>query len=237
MGPEAIDRINELLDEVTEKLDWVVGKINGLLSHVPGFLHWAVDKFMALWNIVLEKAKQFWDKVVEFVSYLGQPWDLNGAKDDWVSLGGPVAARASQADKSQSDVDFRWEGRAADRYANSLGAQNKALSGVQSKLANPMGPALSSLAGALYIFFGVVIGVIIALVVAHTVAGGEAVSILGLPAVPPTLITAYGVALVALIGAIANLNNAANNANTVFQTVAAEASDFGSGGWPQAVIG
>ena len=236
MGPEAVERINELLEEVREKLDWVVEKINGVLKHVPFFLQWAVDKFMDLWDKVLEKVGQFWDKVVEFVSYLGQPWHLNDAKAAWIALGSPVAARASEADRSQSTVDAEWKGRAADRYASSLAAQGKALSGVQGKLANPIGPALGSLASALYIFFGVVIAVIIALVIAHNVAAGEAVSIIGLPAVPATLLVAYGAAIGALIAAIANLNNAANSSNTVFQTVAAETADFGAQNWPQAVI-
>src|SRR5690606_27547189 len=118
----------------------------------------------------------------------------------------PVAARASEADRSQSAVDSHWKGKAADRYAQSLSAQQKALTAVQTKLANPIGPALGSLASALYIFFTVVIGALLTLFIAHTVAAGEAVSILGLPAVPPTLITAYGAAILALGGAVANLN-------------------------------
>lgn len=234
---EAVERIRNLLDDIRDKFDWIVSKINSVLSHVPGFLQWAVDKFLALWDKVVEKAGEFWDKVVEFVSYLGQPWDLNAAKNEWLTLAAPVAARGSEADRSQSEVDASWKGQAADRYAFSLGAQQKALTGVQSKLANPIGPALGSLASALYIFFAVVIGALVTLFIAHTVAAGEAVSILGLPAVPPTLITAYGAAIVALIGAIANLNNAASNSNTVFLTVANETADFGVDGWPQAVIG
>lgn len=233
---DQVARIQELLDEVQEKLDWLVDKINGLLSSVPFFLQWAVDKFRELWDWAMEKVGQFWDKVREFVSYLGQPWDLNDAKERWIELGSPVAARAFESDKSQSAVDGAWKGKAADRYANALGAQKSALTSVQSKLANPMGPALGSLASALYIFFGVVIGAIVALIVAHAVATGEAVSILGLPAVPPTLITAYGACIVLLIGAMTNLNNAASNSNTVFLQVAAETSDYGSENWPPAVI-
>lgn len=233
---DQVARIQQLLDEVQEKFSWLVDKINGLLSRVPSWLDWAVDKFRDLWDWAIEKVNQFWGKVQEFVGYLGQPWDLNDAKERWIALGNPVAARASKADRSQSAVDSAWKGRAADRYANALPAQKAALSAVQSKLANPMGPALGSLASALYIFFGVVIGAIVALVVAHGVATGEAVSILGLPAVPPTLATAYGAAIVVLIGAITNLNNAASNSNTVFLQVAAESADFGSENWPAAVI-
>ena len=233
---EQIERINQLLDEVQQKLDWLVDRINGLLSHVPFWLEWAVDKFRDLWDWAMEKVGQFWDKVAEFVSYLGQPWDLNDAKERWIQLGSPVAARAFESDKSQSSVDGAWKGRAADQYANALTAQKAALSSVQSKLTNPMGPALGSLASALYIFFGVVIGAIVALIVAHGVATGEAVSIIGLPAVPPTLATAYGACIVLLIGAITNLNNAASNSNTVFLQVAAETADYGSANWPPAVI-
>lgn len=233
---DQVARIRELLDEVQEKLDWLVDKINGLLSHVPFYLEWAVNKFRDLWDWAIEKVGQFWDKVVEFVGYLGQPWDLNDARNRWIELGSPVAARASESDKSQSEVDSAWKGRAADKYANALTAQKLALASVQAKLANPMGPALGSLASALYIFFAVVIGVIVALIIAHGVATAEAVSILGLPAVPPTVATAYGAAIVALIGAIANLNNAASSSSTVFRQVAAETADYGTNNWPRAVI-
>ncbi len=234
---DQVQRIKDLLDEVQEKLDGLVDKVNGLLGHVPFFLQWAVDKFKDLWAWAMEKVGQFWDKVTEFVSYLGQPWDLNDAKERWIELGSPVAARAYESDKAQSAVDAEWKGKAADNYANALVAQKTALSSVQSKLTNPMGPALGSLASALYIFFVVVIGAIVTLVIAHGVAAGEAVSILGLPAVPPTLATAYGACIVVLIGAIANLNNVASTSNTVFMQVAAETGDYGSENWPPAVIG
>ena len=76
----------------------------------------------------------------------------------------------------------------------------------------------------------------VALIVAHGVATGEAVSIIGLPAVPPMLATAYGACIVLLIGAITNLNNAASSSNAVFLQVAAETADYGSANWPPAVI-
>ena len=82
----------------------------------------------------MDKLSEFWDKVQEFVSYIGAPWDLDSAKHRWLELGGPVAARASESDRSQSTVDTEWKGQAADRYAMSLGPQGKALAGVQGKL-------------------------------------------------------------------------------------------------------
>ncbi|WP_435743640.1 hypothetical protein [Nocardioides sp. SYSU DS0663] len=204
---------------------------------VPWGLGWAVDKFMALWDVAMEKMGQFWDKVGEFVSYIGAPWDLNAAADDWVGVGGPVAARATEADRSQSEVDYQWKGRAADRYAFALSAQQKALTAVQSKLTAPMGPALSSLATALYIFFGAVIAAIAILVVAIVTATGEAISILGLPAVPPTVLTGAAAAIAAISAAILNLRGAASSAQDVFSQVASETGDFGAQGWPAAVIG
>ena len=237
MGPEAVERIMDLLDEVDEKIESLTDKINSILSWVPWGLGWAVDKFRDLWNVAMDKLSDFWDKVREFVSYIGAPWDLDSAKDSWLELGGPVAARASEADRSQSTVDTEWKGQAADRYAMSLGPQGKALAGVQGKLTSVIAPALGSVAGALYLFYGAVAVAIGAMIVGIITATGEAVSILGLPAVPPTVIAAIGVAILAIGTAVMNLRGAAAGANTEFLKVANETGDFGADNWPKAVIG
>jgi len=237
MGPEAVERIMELLDEVDEKVQALTDKVNDILSWVPWGLGWVVDKFKDLWSTAMDKLGEFWDKVREFVSYIGAPWDLDAAKDQWISLGGPVAARASESDRSQSAVDSEWKGKAADRYALSLGAQGKALSAVQGKLTSVIGPALGTVAGALYLFYGAVAVAIGAMVIGIVTATGEAVSILGLPAVPPTVIAAIGVAILAIGTATMNLRGAAAGANTEFLKVANETGDFGVDGWPRAVVG
>lgn len=237
MGPEAVERINQLLQAVDEKIESLRNKVTGILSWVPWGLGWVVDRFMDLWNTAMDKLGEFWGKVREFTSNIGAPWDLDSAKDQWIGVGGPVAARASEADRSQSAVDAEWKGQAADRYAFSLAAQNKALTAVQSKLTSVVGPALGKVASALYIFYGAVIAALLALIAGILLATGEAVSILGLPAVPPTVITAIIVAIGAISAALLNLRGQASDANTEFLKVANETGDFGERGWPQAAIG
>lgn len=236
MGPETVQRIYDLLEEVDEKIESLREKINDILSWVPWGLGWVVDRFMDLWNRAMDKLGEFWDKVQEFVSNIGAPWDLDAAKDQWLTVGGPVAARASEADRSQSAVDSEWKGQAADRYAFSLTGQNRALTAVQSKLTSVIGPALGKVSSALYIFYGVVIGAIVTLVAAIVLATGEAVSIIGLPAVPPTVIAGIVAAIVAISGAILNLRGQASDANTEFLKVANETGDFGAENWPHAAI-
>ena len=237
MGPEAVQRILDLLDDVESKMQSLTDKINDILSWVPWGLGWVVDKFMDLWDKVLEKLGEFWDKVAEFVSNIGQPWDLNAAKDEWIGVGGPVAARAVEASRSQSTVDFEWKGRAADRYAMALPEQQRAITGVRDKLTSVVGPALGDIATALYVFFAAVAGALVILVAAIVTATGEAVSILGLPAVPPTVIAAIAAALVAIGAAINNLLGAARDANTTFLDLQNARSDFGAQNWPPAVVG
>ena len=237
MGPETVDRIMDLLDEIDEKIQWVTDKVNDILSWVPWGLGWVVDKFKDLWNKAMDKMGEFWDKVKEIVSNIGAPWDLNATKDEWVNVGGPVAARATESDRSQSTVDAEWKGKAADRYALSLGPQGKALSAVQSKLTAVIGPALGSIATALDIFYGGGVGALVILVAAIVTAGGEAVSIVGLPAVPATILAAAIAAIVTIGGAVLNLRGAASGANTTFLQVANETGDFGAENWPPAVIG
>lgn len=237
MGPEAVERIYRLLEEVDEKIEGLRDKVNGILRWVPWGLGWAVEKFLDLWNMAMDKLGQFWELVQEFVSNIGAPWDLDHAKGEWISAGGPVAARASEADRSQSAVDTEWTGQAADRYALSLTGQNKALSAVQSKLTSAMGPALGKIASALYAFY-IAIGVaIVALITGIVFATGEAVSFLGLPAVPPTVIAALVTAMGAIGIATMNLRNQASDANTEFLKVANETGDFGAQNWPNAAVG
>lgn len=237
MGPEAVDRIMELLDEVDEKVQSLTDKVNDILSWVPWGLGWVVDKFKDLWSAAMDKLGEFWDKVKEFISYIGAPWDLASAKDQWIELGGPVAARASEADRSQSAVDAEWKGKAADRYALALGPQGKALAAVQSKLTSVIGPALSSVSIALYAFYAAVAIAIGAMILGILTATGEAVSVLGLPAVPPTVIAAVIAAITALGTASVVLRGVAAGANTDFLKVANETGDFGADNWPKAVIG
>ena len=147
-----------------------------------------------------------------------------------------MAERASEADRSQSEVDYEWKGRAADRYAASLGAQHNAMTAVRDKLTSKIGPALGSLASAIYLFYGAVIAAIVILVAALLTATGEAVSVLGLPAVPPTVITAIVAAIAAISAAVLNLRSQATGAESTFQEIADQTSDFGAGSWPAAVI-
>lgn len=237
MGPETVDRIMDLLDEIDEKIQAVTDKVNDILSWVPWGLGWVVDKFKDLWDQAMDKMGGFWDQVREIVANIGAPWDLDAAKDEWLRLGGPVAARATEADRSQSAVDTEWKGQAADRYALSLGPQGRALAAVQSKLTSQIGPALGSLASALYVFYVLVAVALAALVFAIIAASGEATSIIGLPAVPATILGAVVVAIGAIATAVINLRAAASTTNTTFLEVANETGDFGAENWPAAVIG
>ncbi len=236
MGPETAERILELLDEVEEKIENLRGEINGILSWVPWGLGWAVDKFMDLWDKAMAKLGEFWDKLRNIVANLGQPWVLNEAKGTWVEVGGPVSERASEATRGQSDVDFAWKGRAADRYALALSEQRGALTVVRDKLTAVMGPALGDVATALYIFFVAMAAAVAALVTAIVVATGETVSILGLPAVPVTLIAGIVAAITAIGLATNELLGSARSAETVFSNVLNSRGDFGADNWPSAVI-
>lgn len=233
---DAIQKINDLVTKIENGLQTLTNKVNSILSHVPWGLGWLADRFRDAWNWAMGKVQAFWDKVGEFLSYLGQPWALNDAKKKWIELGGPVAARAATADKSQSTVDYDWSGKAADAYAGSLPAQQTALKDVQGKLTSPIGPALGSLASALYIFYGAVVVALGIMALAMVTATGEAVSILGLPAVPPTVLTAALAAIGAIAAATLNLNNAASNTNTTLLQVVNEQGSFGPSNWPKAVL-
>jgi hypothetical protein len=234
---DAAQRIYDLLDQIDDKLQSLTNKINDVLSWVPFFLQWAVDKFKDLWNAAMGKLGEFWDKVKQVVADLGQPWRLNDTKDQWARVGGPVSARAVEFSRSQSNVDYEWQGRAADRYALALSDQQKALTSVRDKLTAVVAPALGDIANALFVFFAAVAIALVALVAAIIAATAETGSIIGLPAVPVTIAAAVVIAVGAIAVACNNLLGSARSANTTFLNLRNADGDFGPSNWPPAVVG
>lgn len=232
-----IQKINELLQKVETKVNALVNKINGLLDKVPGWLDWAVDKFQKLWDKAVEKLGEFWDLIVKIVANLGVPWELNNAKDDWEKVGSKTSTEVATANEGtlQTDDADKWSGTAKDSYVKALADQKAALKGIKATFTDKIQPALDSAATAIYIFWGALVVAIGVMIIGIVTATGEAVSILGLPAVPPTVI----VAVVACIGAIITgtlvLRGALSTASTTFNTLKGESGDYPNN-WPVSAI-
>lgn len=229
---EKKQKVLDLLDKVEERMDELTQRVNSTLSSLPFYLSWVADKFLAAWDDVLAKVSEFWRKVGEFVSWLGDPVQLLEIRDKWNEVATPIAARSVAMGRSA--VDREWKGRAADAYADSIGDQKEALKAVQSSLTNPIGSALVPIATGI-ITFWVTLGVTIGtLVLGLVVCIAEAASGVGLPAVPPSALAAFGAAIASIVGGIAVLAATAYTSENSFQNVANEVAAFGPTSWPKA---
>lgn len=229
---EKKQKVLELLDKVEAKMDELTQRVNNTLSSLPFYMDWVADKFLKLWDDVRAKVSEFWRKVGEFVSWLGDPVRLLDAKDKWNELATPISARPIAM--GQSAVDREWKGRAADAYANSIGDQKEALKAIQSSLTNPIGSALVPIAAGIVAFWVLLIVTIAALVFGIVACIAEAATGVGLVAVPPTALAAFGTAIASIVTGIATLAGTAWTSENSFQNVANEVAAFGPTSWPKA---
>ena len=235
MGPEAVDRIMDLPTGGRRRSRRSPTRSTTSCRGCRG-LGWVVDKFRTSgpprWT---SSASSGTGEGVHLPTSVRPGTSTRPSR--WIELGSPVAARATEADRSQSAVDTEWKGQAADRYAMSLGAQGKALTAVQGKLSSVIGPALGSVSTTLYIFYGAVAVAIVAMIVGIVTATGEAVSILRLPAVPPTVIVAVATAILAPRHGRDEPARCGVRCQHRVLKVANETGDFGTDNWPRAVVG
>ncbi len=236
MDDALIERLHQLLDEVQDKVDRLVSKVNSILDWVPWGLGWAVDKFKKLWRAAMDKLDEFWGFIAPIMVVIGQPWDISSAQASWNTVGSDVSAEVVTATDGELSVDDNWTGSAAEAYKKALTNQRLALTAIKSTFTDKISPALAGVVSALYMFY-VGVGVAIAVMIVGIVtATGEAVSILGLPAVPPTVLVAIVVAIGAITKTGFDLRGAAASAAATFEVLKGERTAFGHDNWPHATV-
>lgn len=216
--------IRELPQQVQEKIDESTSFVSSALSKVPDVLSWVIDRFMEAWDWMLQKLGEFWDWFADKLSYVGNPFLLNGASTGWrESVAGPMTNVTRTIDDAQLAADDVWEGFGAEQYRQHLPAQRAAMAFVADDFANTIASVLDSLQTAIPVFWaGVVVAV--AGIAAATAAGA---TIVGIPAVPATVAAAIGTAIVAMGAALAIMYS---NLGSARSTLAATASGIQS--WP-----
>lgn len=222
------DRVIELLRQIQQKIDEITRLINAALDAVPAILSWVVDRVQEGWNQMLEKLAEFWAWFADKLSYLGNPFMLNGAAEGWKTVGTKVARINDGITDMNLSVDDRWTGYAAGQYQQSIEPQRRANTSIMSDFAENIGNAMSSLANAITAFW---VGVALAIITLLGALAGAAVAtgtIIGLPAAP--VLVALGIAgfLVAAGGGVAILAVSAGGVRTTFASTQA-----GITSWPQ----
>ncbi|MBM6404974.1 hypothetical protein JQN72_12050 [Phycicoccus sp. CSK15P-2] len=235
MTPEEIlEKLHAKWEEVERKATALLEAFNNTLQKIARFSGWVAEKAAAFWNNTVVPA---WQKAVDWMSehwnVFGAPWLCFGAAGDWRSgVGQPTSERAGLATKGQLDVDTTWKGTAATRYNDRLGEQERALGAVSEQFAETIAASLTKVgAGIITWWLGIIVGIGI-LVICLVTATGEAISVFGLPAVPPTVYAGWASFVGGLIIGTGALTTLCLLAKSDLAGARTKLAKFPGGSWP-----
>lgn len=227
-----IDKLNDLLDKIRTKMDELVAKINSILSKIPGWADRLLDGFYAMWDKMLEKWNEFWAWLGDKLAYVGNPFALRDAANDWHSLVGEPTYDGSKdveadADLGVDDAD-KWQGSAAEAYRSKVPEQHAAMQGVSQTFVTPIAGALTSVKWGIYTFWtGIAFG-LVALVGAFALAIASAATIVGAILSPEFVIGGIIAFLLAAGGALIGLIAMFDSAREGLQSL----SRYNTDPWP-----
>ena len=235
MSPEEIlEKLRTKWEELMVKADRLLEAFNTTLDKIARFAGWIAEKAVDFWNSkVVPKWQEAVDWMGEHWNVFGAPWLCFDKAADWrTDVGQPVSERAGLAAKGQLDVDNTWKGTAATRYNERLSQQESALKGVSEQFAETIASALVKVgAGIITWWLGIIVGIGI-LVICILTATGEAISVLGLPAVPPTVLAGWGAFIGGLIIGTGALTTLCLLAKSDLQGVRSKLSGYPEAAWP-----
>lgn len=235
MTPEEIlEKLRQKWDDLMAKAQQLLEAFNSTLDKIGRFAGWIADKAVNFWNDhVVPKWQEAVDWMSEHWNVFGAPWLCFGSAGDWRTLvGQPVSERSGLATKGQLEVDTTWKGSAAQRYNDRLGQQEGAIKGVSEQFAETIASALTKVgAGIIVWWLGIIAGVGV-LFICLSVATGAAVSILGLPAVPPAVLVGWGAFISGVIIGTGTLTALCLNSKGDLEGVRSKLSGYPEGAWP-----
>lgn len=227
-----IDRLNELLDKISAKMQELVDKVNSILSKIPGWAERLLDGFMSMWNKMLEKWDEFWAWLTDKLAYVGNPLALRDVASSWHSSVGQPTYDGSQDVEADADLGVddsdKWQGSAAEAYRSKVPEQHGAMQGVSQTFVTPIASALTSVKWGIYTFWvGITFG-LVALVGAFVLAIGSAATIVGAILSPEFVIGGIIAFLLAGGGALIGLIAMFDQAREGLQSL----SRYNSDPWP-----
>jgi len=230
-----------LLDQITSTIARIQAKTDELQQSINGKLHWLPsglqDSVVAGWDKFCGLMADIWHALGDILGHLGSPDTLYRTAGLWSStVGGPVSEKVGTVDAGLLTVDDTWTGTAADAYRQLLPGQKAALGAVKTTFTDPIATALSSLAKAIYIFWGALAAAIVGLAAGIVSGLASSATIIGLPATPFILVTAGLVAGAAIAAGEWNLGSTASDLNTTLQQKLAESTTYPNGHWPPAKV-
>ena len=235
MSPQQLwDQLVAKWNALMQKADALLKAFNAGLDKVAKVVGWIAEKAAQFWNDhVVPKWQEALDWMSKHINVFGAPWDCFSRAASWrEDVGRPVSERSGLSTKGQLDVDGNWEGSASQAYQDRLGQQEKAIAGVSTQFAEPIASALTKVgAGIITWWLAIIVGMGV-LTICLLTATGAAVSILGLPAVPPAVLLGWAAFIGGLITGTTVLTTLCLNAKGDLSAARNKLTDYPGGAWP-----
>ncbi len=222
---EGMAKLRGIWDELVRGVKWVLGKLPGILA----------DKLQEMFNKLADKFTEAFDNMVKYATERGSAPAITAVADEWNNtVGKKASTQAGLLAKEALDTDNEWTGGAADRYAEAITAQGKALNQLKTVTDN-VHSTLTEIASALknyWLAMAVATGTFVAAMVV------AAVTCAGVATAPAGVVAAIA-ATVTYIGATATFtlvyNNTLDEKKTKLDQQTTMEGTFAAGSWPSAV--
>lgn len=229
---ETLTRVSNLLEKLKSVWDEILVGVNHVLSFLPGFL---AGPITSIFEKCSSKVTEVFNEITKLFIERGSESALRTAGESWnEQVGHRTSTQAGLLTKEALEVDNKWTGDAAERYAEAVTAQGRALTQIKI-ITDTLQTTLNEIASGLHSFWtGIIVafGIYVSLMAlciwgACTVVGAV-----------PSLIAALTLSL-SLLEIISKLSN--DFANTLeekkakIEQQATMDGQFANGDWPSAV--
>ena len=126
---DVLDKVEEILRKVDTYAQSLFDRANQALVLLPAALTGNLQQSLTQ---LRELIARFYAELTKITLNPGWPPGLVAAANTWTSeVGGPISALVGKVGPDQMPVDLQWNGPAAEAYAATVPAQQKAMEGIQ----------------------------------------------------------------------------------------------------------
>lgn len=229
---EMLTRVSELLEKLKGVWDDIVNGVNHVLSILPGFLEGPIK---SAFETCSSKVIEVFTEITKLFSERGSADALRTAGESWNEhVGHRASTQAGLLAKEALEGNKEWTGDAADRYADAITAQGRALTQIKT-ITDSLQTTLNEIASALKNFWTGIALYFSGYVVLMIGCAAGAGSVIG---TIPSLIAALGISVEFLYKITTLSNDFANKLDDNKAKIEQQSTmdgQFANGNWPSAV--
>ncbi|MFG2109800.1 hypothetical protein [Micromonospora chersina] len=182
IGPQEfqdmVNRVERYIGQVEKNMQRLFDNCNRAAVVLPAFL---ADDLRPRLERLRDLTRRLFFELTKVVANPGWPPGVLSAAEDWTTrVGGPVSGLATRLTPDQMKLDNKWEGAAAEAYAETLPTQKAAIEGIK-QLTDVLDTNLTKIGwGIVAMWAGLAVG-LAAFVAELIVEVGAAATVVGAP--------------------------------------------------------